>query len=148
MKEQLANFLPVFYQFVERNSWFILLAAGVFEVAWALSLKLSHGYTKLTPTLATIPLALASTALAGHVDARHPHVCGLYGVGWSWRHGHGDYRHDVFWRAGHPWPPIVHCADCSGCGGAEVYRGPRDGQLAVIRAFSPAGLNISISSKN
>jgi quaternary ammonium compound-resistance protein SugE len=63
MKEQLANFLPVFYQFVERNSWFILLAAGVFEVAWALSLKLSHGYTKLTPTLATIPLALASTAL-------------------------------------------------------------------------------------
>lgn len=63
MKEQLANFLPLFYQFVERNSWFILLAAGVFEVAWALSLKLSHGYTKLMPTLATIPLALASTAL-------------------------------------------------------------------------------------
>lgn len=63
MKEQLASFLPLFYQFVERNSWFILLAAGVFEVAWALSLKLSHGYTKLMPTLATIPLALASTAL-------------------------------------------------------------------------------------
>lgn len=63
MKEQLANFLPIFYQFVERNSWFILLAAGIFEVAWALSLKLSHGYTKLIPTLATIPLALASTAL-------------------------------------------------------------------------------------
>ncbi len=55
--------LQVFYALVDRNAWVILLAAGMFEVLWAITLKLSNGYTKLGPTLATIPLALLSAGL-------------------------------------------------------------------------------------
>ncbi|AUS09901.1 quaternary ammonium compound-resistance protein SugE [Laceyella sacchari] len=35
-------------------AWFYLLIAGVFEVVWAISLKQSHGFTRLYPSLITI----------------------------------------------------------------------------------------------
>lgn len=46
-----------------RYAWVLLLAAGVFEIAWIWTLKMTDGYTRLWPTLATIPLALCSTGL-------------------------------------------------------------------------------------
>lgn len=58
-----SEWLRDFYAAVDRHPWLILFAAGIFEILWALSLKLSAGYTKLWPTLATIPLALLSTIL-------------------------------------------------------------------------------------
>lgn len=56
----MSAWLEQFYAVVDRNAWLLLLAAGVFEILWALTLRLSEGYTKLGPTLATIPLALLS----------------------------------------------------------------------------------------
>ncbi len=36
------------------TSWFFLLMAGLFEVVWAVELKLSQGFTRPFPTIATI----------------------------------------------------------------------------------------------
>lgn len=46
-----------------RYAWALLLFAGAFEISWIWTLKMTEGYTRLWPTLATIPLALCSTAL-------------------------------------------------------------------------------------
>lgn len=35
-------------------SWIYLIVAGIFEVVWAISLKYSHGFTRLYPSLATL----------------------------------------------------------------------------------------------
>jgi quaternary ammonium compound-resistance protein SugE len=35
-------------------SWLILFLAGLFEVIWAVGLKYTEGFTKLTPTLVTL----------------------------------------------------------------------------------------------
>lgn len=50
--------------------WILLFVAGLFEVAWALALKESHGFTKLVPTLvftvtAAISMVLLALALRG-----------------------------------------------------------------------------------
>ncbi len=42
------------------NPWVLVLIAGILEVAWALGLKWSDGFTKLLPTTLTIIGALAS----------------------------------------------------------------------------------------
>ena len=35
-------------------TWFILILAGLFEVVWAIGLKYTHGFTRLTPSIVTI----------------------------------------------------------------------------------------------
>jgi quaternary ammonium compound-resistance protein SugE len=46
-------------------SWWILIAAGVVEVAWALSIKPTEGFTRLWPTVLSIALmALAAFLLS------------------------------------------------------------------------------------
>ena len=40
--------------------WIILLIAGLFEVAWAIGLKYSHGFSQLIPSLITIICMIAS----------------------------------------------------------------------------------------
>jgi quaternary ammonium compound-resistance protein SugE len=35
-------------------SWFLLVVAGLLEIVWALGLKYTHGFTRLTPSLLTI----------------------------------------------------------------------------------------------
>ncbi|GAA5786510.1 quaternary ammonium compound-resistance protein SugE [Chitiniphilus shinanonensis] len=40
--------------------WFYLLIAGLLEVVWALALKSSHGFSRLTPSLVFGVSALAS----------------------------------------------------------------------------------------
>jgi quaternary ammonium compound-resistance protein SugE len=42
------------------NPWFNLFVAGLFEVAWALGLKYTKGWTKLGPSVATVVLMIAS----------------------------------------------------------------------------------------
>lgn len=44
-------------------AWIYLVVAGVLEVAWAFSMKQSQGFTRLTPTLLTLLLMIASFAL-------------------------------------------------------------------------------------
>lgn len=45
------------------SAWFALLAAGLFEIAWAFGLKYSDGLTRFWPTLATALSILASFLL-------------------------------------------------------------------------------------
>lgn len=44
-------------------SWLILLLAGLFEVAWAIGLKYTEGFTRPLPTLLTVSAIIVSLAL-------------------------------------------------------------------------------------
>ena len=46
-------------------SWLILILAGLFEVAWAVGLKYTEGFTKPWPTLGTVAAMLVSIWLLG-----------------------------------------------------------------------------------
>lgn len=46
-------------------AWVILVIAGLFEVAWAIGLKLSDGFTKFWPSIATVLCLAASMVLLG-----------------------------------------------------------------------------------
>ncbi|MBV8933897.1 MAG: multidrug efflux SMR transporter [Kutzneria sp.] len=43
--------------------WLLLVGAGLFEVAWALSLKPTDGFTRLWPTALSMALLLAAVFL-------------------------------------------------------------------------------------
>lgn len=45
--------------------WLILIAAGLFEVGWAVALKYTQGFTRLWPTVGFAVSMLASLALLG-----------------------------------------------------------------------------------
>ena len=45
------------------SAWAALLAAGLFEVAWALGLKYSDGLTRFWPSMATVAAIVLSFAL-------------------------------------------------------------------------------------
>lgn len=40
--------------------WFYLVVAGIFEVGWAIQLKYSQGFTKITPSMLTLTGMIAS----------------------------------------------------------------------------------------
>jgi quaternary ammonium compound-resistance protein SugE len=44
-------------------AWFMLVVAGLLEVAWAFSMKQSEGFTRLWPSISTITTMLMSVAL-------------------------------------------------------------------------------------
>lgn len=44
-------------------AWLILIVAGVFEVIWAYSMKLSEGFTRLGPSIITIIFMILSIIL-------------------------------------------------------------------------------------
>lgn len=44
-------------------AWIALLLAGVFEIVWAYSMKLSDGFTRLTPSIVTLIFMMLSFAL-------------------------------------------------------------------------------------
>ncbi len=44
-------------------AWFILIIAGLFEVVWAFSMKLSEGFTRLWPSVVTMAAMLVSFGL-------------------------------------------------------------------------------------
>ena len=46
-------------------TWVILFVAGLFEIAWAVGLKYTEGFTRLWPTVATIVALVASMTLLG-----------------------------------------------------------------------------------
>ena len=46
-------------------NWLILVVAGLFEVAWAIGLKYSEGFTRLWPTVFTVTAMIISVALLG-----------------------------------------------------------------------------------
>lgn len=46
-------------------TWLVLLVAGLFEIAWAIGLKYTEGFTRLWPTVATIGAMVVSLGLLG-----------------------------------------------------------------------------------
>ena len=44
-------------------AWMALLLAGVLEIVWAYSMKLSDGFTRLTPSIVTLIFMMLSFAL-------------------------------------------------------------------------------------
>jgi len=46
-------------------AWFALFVAGLFEIGWAVGLKYTDGFTRLTPTVLTGVSMLASILLLG-----------------------------------------------------------------------------------
>ncbi|MFC6051806.1 multidrug transporter [Acinetobacter sp. Ac_877] len=47
-------------------AWITLLLAGLFEIVWAYSMKLSDGFTKVTPTIVTIAFMILSFGLLSY----------------------------------------------------------------------------------
>ena len=46
-------------------AWIVLVGAGLFEIAWAVGLKYTAGFTRLWPTVATALALIASMTLLG-----------------------------------------------------------------------------------
>jgi len=46
-------------------AWIYLFIAGLFEIGWAIGLKYTEGFTRLTPSLLTVASMIASVALLG-----------------------------------------------------------------------------------
>ena len=44
-------------------AWIYLVAAGILEIVWAYTMKQSHGFTRLTPTIITIVTMIGSFGL-------------------------------------------------------------------------------------
>ena len=45
--------------------WILLLLAGLFEIAWAVGLKFTEGFTRIWPTAGTIAALVISVGLLG-----------------------------------------------------------------------------------
>ncbi|MBC7734991.1 MAG: quaternary ammonium compound efflux SMR transporter SugE, partial [Bacteriovorax sp.] len=59
--------------------WTLLFLAGLFEVAWAIGLKYTDGFTKLVPTALTVAAMVVSVALLG-LAMKHLSVGTAYAV--------------------------------------------------------------------
>ena len=46
-------------------NWFILIIAGLFEIAWAIGLKYTEGFTRLWPSVGTLLAMTISVGLLG-----------------------------------------------------------------------------------
>ncbi|WP_180165011.1 multidrug efflux SMR transporter [Acinetobacter sp. YH12049] len=47
-------------------AWVVLVFAGIFEIVWAYSMKLSEGFTKLDPSLVTLFFMILSFGLLAY----------------------------------------------------------------------------------
>jgi len=45
--------------------WILLILAGLFEIAWAVGLKFTDGFTRLWPTVGTVAALVISVGLLG-----------------------------------------------------------------------------------
>jgi quaternary ammonium compound-resistance protein SugE len=60
-------------------AWFLLLIAGLLEVAWAIGLKYTEGFTRLVPSVFT-GLAIVGSMLLLGIAARTLPIGTAYGV--------------------------------------------------------------------
>lgn len=49
-----------------KMAWVVLVLAGLFEIVWAYSMKLSEGFTKLTPSIITLVFMVLSFTLLAY----------------------------------------------------------------------------------
>jgi quaternary ammonium compound-resistance protein SugE len=47
-------------------NWVILVAAGLFEIGWAIGLKYTEGFTRLWPSIGTVAAMVISVCLLGY----------------------------------------------------------------------------------
>jgi quaternary ammonium compound-resistance protein SugE len=47
-------------------AWILLIFAGLFEIIWAYSMKMSEGFTKLTPSIITLFFMILSFGLLAY----------------------------------------------------------------------------------
>lgn len=47
-------------------AWVVLILAGLFEIVWAYSMKLSEGFTRLTPSIITLFFMVLSFGLLAY----------------------------------------------------------------------------------
>jgi len=47
-------------------AWVVLVLAGLFEIVWAYAMKLSEGFTRLTPSIITVVFMILSFALLAY----------------------------------------------------------------------------------
>ena len=47
------------------TAWALLVLAGLFEVAWAIGLKYTEGFTRLVPSVLTVSAMVISMAMLG-----------------------------------------------------------------------------------
>ena len=47
-------------------AWIVLIFAGIFEIVWAYSMKLSEGFSKFTPSIITIFFMILSFGLLAY----------------------------------------------------------------------------------
>ena len=47
-------------------SWIILFVAGLLEIVWAVGLKYTHGFTRLTPSIITISAMIVSMGMLSY----------------------------------------------------------------------------------
>ncbi len=78
-------------------SWIILFIAGLLEVVWAIGLKYTHGFTRLTPSVITVTAMIVSIVLLSWAMRSLPvgtGVCRLDGhwCGGRCHHGHSAAR--------------------------------------------------------
>lgn len=60
-------------------AWAMLILAGLLEVAWAIGLKYTQGFTRLVPSVLTIAAIIASMSLLG-MAAKHLPIGTAYAV--------------------------------------------------------------------
>jgi quaternary ammonium compound-resistance protein SugE len=51
---------------LSKTAWLILFIAGLFETAWAISMKYSNGFSKFLPSVLTVFFALVSMGLLAY----------------------------------------------------------------------------------
>lgn len=73
-------------------SWIILVIAGLLEVVWAVGLKYTHGFSRLTPSVITVTAMIVSLALLAWAMKSLP-VGTAYAVDGYWRSRRGHHRH-------------------------------------------------------
>lgn len=47
-------------------AWIYLILAGLFEIVWAYSMKVSEGFTRITPSIVTLVFMILSFALLAY----------------------------------------------------------------------------------
>ncbi len=60
-------------------AWILLLVASLLEVAWAIGLKYTDGFTKLAPSIPTVAAMIASMALLSQAAKTLP-IGTAYGI--------------------------------------------------------------------
>ena len=73
-------------------SWIILVIAGLLEVVWAVGLKYTHGFSRLTPSVITVTAMIVSgaTCLGDEIVTGRDGLCRVDGY---WRSRRGHHRH-------------------------------------------------------